>query len=126
MTSLPQKNPVFSTPPPVTTTVQGGSASGFQAGWDPAAGFGMPPEFFIPTLAAQFGALATRPMVNQQSAPATQPAAQNTSFPQMTGQVNASAAPPMTPQQHLTVLVQPATPRRFWCQDPLIAMVLIL
>ena len=49
VTSLPQTNPVFSTAPPVTTEVQGGSASGFPLGWDSATGLGMPPELFIPS-----------------------------------------------------------------------------
>ena len=69
VTSLPQTNPIFSTAPPVTTEVQGGSASGFPLGWDPMTGIGMPPEFFVPSSTGQFGASATQPMVHQQSAP---------------------------------------------------------
>ena len=46
VTSLPQANPVFSTTPPVTTQIQGGSALGYPRGWDPATGLGMPPELF--------------------------------------------------------------------------------
>ena len=93
--------------------VQGGSASGFPIGWDPVTGRGMPLKFFIPTSARQFGASATQPIVHQQNPPAAQPMAQNTSFPQMVGQVNASAAPLMTPQQHLALLVQPKTAIEF-------------
>ena len=43
-TTLPlQTDPVFTNSPPITTSVQGGSASGFMIGWDLVTGFGMPP-----------------------------------------------------------------------------------
>ena len=59
VTSLHQTNPVFSTTPPVTTTVQDGSTSGFLKGWGSVNGLGMPPEFFTPLSTAQFSASAT-------------------------------------------------------------------
>ena len=71
--SLHQQNPIHSTPSPVPTTVQGGSASGFPKGWNPATGLGMPPEFFTPISTAQSNALATQPIASQQNASAAQP-----------------------------------------------------
>ena len=109
-TSSPQTNPIFSTTPPVTTEVQGGSASRFPLGWDPATGLGMPPEFFIPSSMAQFSASATQSMSPRPSTSATQPAAQNAWMSQMAAQLNASVPPLMTPQQHLALLLQPKTP----------------
>ena len=104
--SLPLTNPIFSTTPPVTTEVQGGSALGFPLGWDPATGLCMPPEFFIPSSTAQISASAIQPISPQLSAPsAIQPTAHNTFFPQMAAQFNASAPPPMTLQQHLALLL---------------------
>ena len=108
--SLHQQNPIHSTPSPVPTTVQGGSASGFPKGWNPATRLGMPPEFFTTSFAAQFNALATQPMTPTQNASATQPTAQNAWNPQMAAQFNTLAPPPMTPQQHLAMLLQPKTP----------------
>jgi len=49
-------------------------------------------------------------MGSQQDASATQPTAHNTWSPQMAAQFNASTPPPMTPQQHLTLLLQPKSP----------------
>ena len=67
MTSPPQADPIYSTPSPIPIAVQGGSASGFPRGWDPATGLGMPPELFTVSSAAQFNASATQPMTPQQS-----------------------------------------------------------
>ena len=77
VTSPHLQNPVYSTPPPVPTAVQGGSVSGFPKGWNPATGLGMPPEFFTPISTAQSNALATQPIASQQNASAAQPTAQN-------------------------------------------------
>jgi len=83
-------DPIYSTPPPIPIAVQGGSAYGFPKGWNPATGYGMPPDFFTPQSAAQFDASATQPMASQsntsstqlmtpqQGASVTQPIAQNT------------------------------------------------
>ena len=60
-------------------------------------------------MAPQTDASATQPMVSQQGASAAQPTAQNTWSPQMAAQFNASAPSPMTPQQHLAILLQPKT-----------------
>ena len=108
-TSTAPATPIFSTPKAAPIVVQGGSASRFPKGWNPATGFGMPPEFFTPQPNAQFNASitqpmapqsdasATQPMVSQQGASAAQPNAQNTRSPQMAAQSNASAPPLMTP-----------------------------
>ena len=45
-TSAAPTAPVYSTTPPIPTVVQGGPASGFPKGWNPATGYGMPPDFF--------------------------------------------------------------------------------
>ena len=39
-------DPIYSTTPPITTSVQDGSVSVFPNGWNPATGYGMPPDFF--------------------------------------------------------------------------------
>ena len=46
----------------------------------------------------------------QQDASAIQLSAQGTWSPQQMAQANASAPPPMTPQQHLAVMLQPQSP----------------
>ena len=91
VTSPHQQNPIYSTPSPVPTVVQGGSTSGFPKGWDPVTGLGMPPEFFTASPAAQFNASATQLMTPQQNALATLPTAQNSCNPQMAAQFSASA-----------------------------------
>ena len=48
-TSTSTTAPIYSTTPPIPTAVQGGSASGFPKGWNPATRYGMPPDFFTPT-----------------------------------------------------------------------------
>ena len=90
--------------------MQGGYASGFLKGWNPATGYGMPLDFFTPPPKTQFNASATQPMTPQQNASAAQPTAHGTWSPQMAAQVNASAPLPMTPQQHLVLLLQPKSP----------------
>ena len=49
-------------------------------------------------------------MGSQQDASAVQPNAHGTWSPQMAAQVNASAPPPMTPQQRLAILLQLKSP----------------
>ena len=108
--SSPQAYPIYSTPSPVPTAVQGGSASRFPRGWDPATRLSMLPEFFTTSSAAQFNASATQPMTPQQNASTVQPTTQSAWNPQMAAQFNATAPPLMTPQQHLVLLLQPKTP----------------
>ena len=53
---------------------------------------------------------ATQPTGAQQDASATQMNAQGTWSLQMAAQANASAPPPMTPQQRLAIMLQPQSP----------------
>ena len=115
-------DPIYSTTPPIATTVQCGSASVFPKGWDPTTGYGMHLDFFSTPPKMQFNASAsqpiasqpdpsaTQPMGTQQDASATQLNAQGAWSPQMTAQANASAPPSMTPQQRLAILLQPQSP----------------
>ena len=57
-------------------------------------------------LASQPDPSAVQPMGAQQDALATQPNAQGAWSPQQMAQANALAPPPMTPQQHLSILLQ--------------------
>ena len=62
-TSTAPTAPIYSTPKPTPTILQGGSVSGFPKGWNTATGYGMPPDFFISQPNAQFNASVTQPMV---------------------------------------------------------------
>ena len=97
--------------------MQDGSAFVFPKGWNPATGFGMHPDFFstppkiqIKTsasqpIASQLDPSVVQPMGTQQDASATQLNAQGAWSPQQMAQANASAPPPMTPQQHLAIML---------------------
>ena len=61
-------------------------------------------------MAPQSDPSATQPMGSQQDVWAAQPTAHNTWSPQMAAQFNSSAPPPMTLQQHLTLLLQLMSP----------------
>ena len=58
-TSAVTAAPVYMTTPPIPTAVQGGYASGFPKGWNPATGYGIPPNFFTTLPKTQFNASAT-------------------------------------------------------------------
>jgi len=90
-------DPIYSTAPPITTSVQDGSAPVFPKGWDPITGYGMQPDFFSTPPKMQSNALATQPMTPRNDPSATQP---------MGSQQNASVPPPMTPQQRLAIMLQ--------------------
>ena len=117
-------DPIYSTTLPITTSVQDGSASVFPKGWNPATGYGMPPDFFSMPPKMQLNASvtqsmtpwndpsATQPMGSQQNASAAQPNAQGTWSPQMAAQSNASAPPSMTSQQRLAIMLQPQSPTK--------------
>ena len=94
---------------PITTTVQGGSSSGFPIRWDPVTGFGMPPGFFTSSGTGQGSTSASTPMAHQQNMSASQPMMQNTSATQQTGQNTTSASQPMLQQQSATS-IHPVTP----------------
>jgi len=72
-TSIAPTDPVYSTTPPIPTAVQGGPASGFPKGWNPATGYGMPPEFFIPPPKTQFNTSVSQSMTSQPDPSAIQP-----------------------------------------------------
>ena len=76
-------DPIYSTTPHIVTSVQDGSASVFPKGWNPATGYGMPPDFFSTPPKMQLNASATQPMTTWNDPSATQP---------MGSQQNASAA----------------------------------
>jgi hypothetical protein len=61
-------------------------------------------------IASQSDPLAVQPMGAQQGASATQLNAQGAWSPQQMAQANASAPPPMTPQQRLAIFLQPQSP----------------
>ena len=102
-------DPIYSTTPPIATSVQDGFASIFPKGWNPTIGLGMHPDFFSTPPKIQFKTLvsqpmtsqpnpsATQPMCAQQDASAMQPNAQGTWSTQMAAQAYSSAPPPMTP-----------------------------
>ena len=52
-------DPIYSTTPPIATTVQDGSAFVFPKGWNPATGYGMHPDFFSTPPKMQFNASAS-------------------------------------------------------------------
>ena len=100
---------IYSTTPPIATTVQGESVSVFPKGWYPATGYGMHLDFFSTAPKMQFNASASQPIASQsdpsvvqpmgaqQDASATQLNAQGAWSPQQMAQTNASAPSPMTP-----------------------------
>src|SRR6185437_17007878 len=61
-------------------------------------------------IASQPDPSVVQSMGAQQDASATQLNAQGAWSPQQMTQANASAPPPMTPQQHLAILLQPQSP----------------
>ena len=52
-------DPIYSTTPPIATTVQDGFASVFPKGWNPTTGYGMHPDFFSTPPKMQFNASAS-------------------------------------------------------------------
>ena len=58
-------DPIYSTTPPIATTVQDGSVSVFPKGWNPATGYGMHPDFFSTPPKVQFNASASQPIASQ-------------------------------------------------------------
>ena len=52
---------IYSTTPPIATTVQDGSASVFPKGWNPTTGYGMHPDFFSTPPNMQFSESASQP-----------------------------------------------------------------
>ena len=66
-------DPIYSTTPPIATTVQDGSASVFPKGWNPATRYGMRPDFFSTPPKMQFNASASQPIASQPDPSVVQP-----------------------------------------------------
>ena len=96
--------------------------TGFPAGWNPATGFGMPPEYMMPSSTGQPSSSASQPMnqqVNasvsqptqsQDAAPAPQPLFTPASAPLPVSPNNVLAPWPTPRQQYLTMMLQPKSP----------------
>jgi len=92
--------------------------TGFPVGWNPATGFGMPPEYMVSSAAGQPSSLASQPMnqqVNapapqltqpQDTAPAPQPLVTIASAPSLASPSNMSAFGPTPQQQNLAMMIQ--------------------
>ena len=80
--------PIYSTMPPIATTVQDGSVSVFLKGWNPTTGYGMHPDFFSTPPKMQFSASASQPIASQPDLSAVQPmgAQQDASATQLNAQ----------------------------------------
>ena len=87
-TSAGTADPIYSTTPPIATTVQDGSTSVFPKGWNPATGYGMHPDFFSTPPKMQFNASASQPIASQPDPSAVQPmgAQQDASATQLNAQ----------------------------------------
>ena len=73
-TAVPtQFPPVYTSSTPMVTHAQGNYMPGFPVGWDPTTGFGMPPEYMMPSPTGQPSTLASQPMNQQVNASAPQP-----------------------------------------------------
>jgi len=96
--------------------------TGYPTGWDPATGFGMPPEYMIPSptgqpstsasqsMNQQVNASAPQPTQLQDAAPASQPSVTPASV-LLPASPNNVSAPWLTPQQqNLAVVLQPKSP----------------
>ena len=65
--------PVYTNSTPIAIYAQGSFMAGYPTGWDPTTGFGMPPEYMMPSLAGQPSTSASQPMNQQVNASAPQP-----------------------------------------------------
>jgi hypothetical protein len=54
--------PVYTSFTPVATHAQGSYMLGYPIGWDPTTGFGMPPEYMMPSSAGQPSTSVSQPM----------------------------------------------------------------
>ena len=72
-TAPSQFSPVYTSSTPMATHAQGNYMTGFPVGWNPATGFGMPPEYMVSSSAGQPSSSASQPMNQQVSASASQP-----------------------------------------------------
>ena len=65
--------PVYTSSTPMATHAQGSYVTGFPVGWNPAIGYGMPPEYMVSSSAGQPSSSASQPMNQQVNASAPQP-----------------------------------------------------
>jgi hypothetical protein len=65
--------PVYISATPMATHAQGNYMIGFPVGWNPATGFGMPPEYMMPSPTGQPSSSASQPMNQQVNMSASQP-----------------------------------------------------
>ena len=118
-TASSQFSPVYTTSTPMATHAQGNYMTGFSVGWNPATGYGMPPEYMMSSAAGQQSSSASQPMnqqVNasapqptqpQDTAPAPQPSVTTTSAPSPASPSNMSAFGLTPQQQNLAMMIQP-------------------
>ena len=72
-TVSPQFAPVYTNSTPMATQAQGGFMTGFPVGWNPATGYGMPPEYMMSSAAIQPSSSDSQPMNQQAYVSAPQP-----------------------------------------------------
>ena len=82
-TAPTQFPPMYTSSTPMATHAQENYMTGFPVGWNPATGFGMPPEYMVSSSAGQPSSSASQ-LMNQQV---------NASAPQMTQPQNTTPAP---------------------------------
>ena len=58
-TVSPQFAPLYTNSTPMATHAQVGFMTGFSVGWNPATGFGMPPEYMVSSAAGQASSSAS-------------------------------------------------------------------
>ena len=108
---------VYTSSTPMATHGQGSFMSGYPTCLDPTTGFGMPPEYMIPSPTGQPSTSASQPMnqqVNvsapqptqpQDAAPASQPSVTPVSVPSPASPSNVSAPWPAPQQQNLAMVL---------------------
>ena len=109
--------PVYTSSTPMATYAQGSFMSGYRTGWDSTTGFGMPPEYMIPSPTGQPSTSASQPMTQQDNvsaprptqpqdtAPTSQSSVTPTSVPSPASPSNMSAPWPMPQQQNLAMIL---------------------
>ena len=117
-TASSQFSPVYTSSTLMATHAHGNYMTGFPVGWNPATGFGMPPEYMVSSAVGQPSSSASQPM-NQQvnaSAPqptqsldtaqAPQPSIMTASAPSPASLSNVSAFGLTPQQQNLAMMIQ--------------------
>jgi len=87
---------------PVSTHAQGNYMTGFQVGWNPATGFGMPPEYMVPSPAGQPSSSASQPMNQQVNASAPQPTQPQDTAPAPQPLVTIASAPSLASPSNMS------------------------